>query len=128
MYSDPVKTCARISVINKFLLFKKKKTSDVEPAENKVKKIHEQLQGFGQVGAVNVSYWFQNRNSRSKQKKRILYNKKLKTQQNSTPCNSLPQILTPPPNSFSSDHQKASIGFSNINDVMVLLHVSPAGL
>ncbi|KEH30945.1 hypothetical protein MTR_4g088065 [Medicago truncatula] len=90
---------------------------DVEPAENKVKKIHEQLQGFGQVGAVNVSYWFQNRNSRSKQKKRILYNKKLKTQQNSTPCNSLPQILTPPPNSFSSDHQKASIGFSNINDV-----------
>nr|ABN09121.1 Homeodomain-related [Medicago truncatula] len=105
----------------------------VNPPREEITKIREQLQEFGQVGDANVFYWFQNRKSRSKQKKRFIHNKKRETQQNSGH-----QTLTSPPNSSSSSssgHQKASpdeivisnnIGFSNANDGMVVFSNSPA--
>jgi len=105
----------------------------VNPPREEITKIREQLQEFGQVGDANVFYWFQNRKSRSKQKKRFNHNKKRETQQNSGH-----RTLTSPPNSSSSSssgHQKASpdeivisnnIGYSNANDGMVVFSNSPA--
>lgn len=105
----------------------------VNPPREEITKIRERLQEFGQVGDANVFYWFQNRKSRSKQKKRFIHNKKRETQQNSGH-----QTLTSPPNSSSSSssgHQKASpdeivisnnIGYSNANDGMAVFSNSPA--
>ena len=43
----------------------------VNPPREEIKRIRAQLQEFGQVGDVNVFYWFQNRKSRVKRKRHV---------------------------------------------------------
>jgi len=84
------------------------------PRRDEIKKIREQIEEFGQVCDASVFYWFQNRKYRGKTNT-IPYKRKPKTQQNAAPDSSLPQITTPPPNSFSSsssNHQKFSPNIS----------------
>lgn len=49
MYSDPVKTCARISVINKFLLFKKKKQAMLNPRRIRLKRYMNNYKGLDKL-------------------------------------------------------------------------------
>ncbi|KAL8108143.1 WUSCHEL-related homeobox 8-like isoform X1 [Apium graveolens] len=46
----------------------------VNPPRDEIRRIRAQLQEYGQVGDANVFYWFQNRKSRSKNKKNNLQN------------------------------------------------------
>ncbi|KAL1834133.1 WUSCHEL-related homeobox 9 [Daucus carota subsp. sativus] len=82
----------------------------VNPPRDEIRRIRAQLQEYGQVGDANVFYWFQNRKSRSKNKKNSLQNSTTKSSL-STHTLSPQAIAKPAPlvsNSSSSSSDKSS--------------------
>ncbi|KAI3939569.1 hypothetical protein MKX01_038524 [Papaver californicum] len=77
----------------------------VNPPRDEIRKIRAQLQEYGQVGDANVFYWFQNRKSRSKHKKR---HSTKSSSINNIYHQSSPITLTAPSSSSSSSSEKAS--------------------
>ncbi|KAK1368745.1 Homeobox domain-containing protein [Heracleum sosnowskyi] len=80
----------------------------VNPPRDEIRRIRAQLQEYGQVGDANVFYWFQNRKSRSKNKKNNLQNSTTTTKSLLTSPPVLPKPAAPLSYSSSSSSDKSS--------------------
>lgn len=80
----------------------------VSPPREEIKRIRAQLEVFGQVGDVNVYYWFQNRKSRSKRKPRLPAAQRSKSRTQSGTLSSTSSTST-----STSVHSKTTTEISN---------------